>query len=275
MPAVNTVRIKAKETKQKAQLRGIEAGLETFRIDDGDYPRSGVTGAFPSGNAYCGAHKLAEAMVGLDLMGFNPNTNWDADMTPSPPLINPGAYNTATYNVRKDPYLELESANAFLLMSPSIPLIPGQQGGLGAIPTGTAPITPENTYVLCDVFRSTKVNIGDKKVNAGTPILYYKANVTSKTNNLTTGTVVFDFYDNQAIVQLEPIKTQSEAHNYNANVLPPGINAIPNFYEAIANPQVPQPLPNVTVPYKRDSYILISAGYDGLYGTHDDITNFD
>ena len=28
-------------------------------------------------------------------------------------------------------------------------------------------------------------------------------------------------------------------------------------------------------PYRADSYILISAGYDGLYGTRDDICNFD
>jgi hypothetical protein len=27
-------------------------------------------------------------------------------------------------------------------------------------------------------------------------------------------------------------------------------------------------------PYRPDSYILISAGADGLYGTGDDITNF-
>jgi hypothetical protein len=28
-------------------------------------------------------------------------------------------------------------------------------------------------------------------------------------------------------------------------------------------------------PYRRDSYILISAGYDGLYGTADDVLNFE
>jgi hypothetical protein len=27
-------------------------------------------------------------------------------------------------------------------------------------------------------------------------------------------------------------------------------------------------------PYRPDSYILISAGADGLYGTQDDVTNF-
>ena len=27
-------------------------------------------------------------------------------------------------------------------------------------------------------------------------------------------------------------------------------------------------------PYRADSYILISAGIDGLYGTSDDMTNF-
>ena len=38
----------------------------------------------------------------------------------------------------------------------------------------------------------------------------------------------------------------------------------------------PQKAPNVTGgwPHRSDSYILISAGVDGEYGTGDDITNF-
>ncbi len=42
------------------------------------------------------------------------------------------------------------------------------------------------------------------------------------------------------------------------------------FYEYIRNPKiVARPWP-----HRADSYILISAGVDGFYGTSDDICNF-
>jgi hypothetical protein len=42
------------------------------------------------------------------------------------------------------------------------------------------------------------------------------------------------------------------------------------FYEYIRDPKVQ----GTPWPYRPDSYILISAGADGLYGTSDDICNF-
>ena len=42
------------------------------------------------------------------------------------------------------------------------------------------------------------------------------------------------------------------------------------FYNYITDPKVTA----VDWPYRPDSYILISAGVDGLYGTNDDICNF-
>ena len=42
------------------------------------------------------------------------------------------------------------------------------------------------------------------------------------------------------------------------------------FYEYIRDPRV-QARP---WPYRPDSYLLISAGADGIYGTNDDIRNF-
>ena len=43
------------------------------------------------------------------------------------------------------------------------------------------------------------------------------------------------------------------------------------FYEVIRNHRSKSP----AQPYKPSSYILISAGKDGLYGTADDVFNFD
>jgi len=43
------------------------------------------------------------------------------------------------------------------------------------------------------------------------------------------------------------------------------------FYEITRNERVAGP----SVPKRADTYILLSAGHDGLYGTEDDIVNFD
>jgi hypothetical protein len=45
-----------------------------------------------------------------------------------------------------------------------------------------------------------------------------------------------------------------------------------DFYDYIRDPRVQ--VQNRPWPYRPDSYILISAGPDGLYGTADDIRNF-
>jgi len=49
-----------------------------------------------------------------------------------------------------------------------------------------------------------------------------------------------------------------------------GIGDFLDFENMILNPYVT----TVHRPYRADSYILISAGEDGVYGTSDDITNY-
>ncbi|MFC1763773.1 hypothetical protein ACFL6U_17070, partial [Planctomycetota bacterium] len=53
-----------------------------------------------------------------------------------------------------------------------------------------------------------------------------------------------------------------------------------DFYPATENKKIREAMSfggtaSVSRPQRRDSYILISAGWDGLYGTRDDVTNFD
>ncbi|MHC4479037.1 MAG: hypothetical protein ACYTEL_25715, partial [Planctomycetota bacterium] len=44
------------------------------------------------------------------------------------------------------------------------------------------------------------------------------------------------------------------------------------FYQKTVNPNITMLEGNR--PYRADSYILLSAGFDGLYGTDDDVFNF-
>ena len=63
--------------KQQAQFTAIELGLDTFRSDYGDYPPSSFWSPVDGGpQNYCGAQKLAEALLGYDLLGFHPDSSW-------------------------------------------------------------------------------------------------------------------------------------------------------------------------------------------------------
>lgn len=262
IPAVTMVRKMAKETQQRAQLTTIEMGITAFKNDYGDYPPSSWD--IPPGD-YCGAQKLAEALVGWDLMGFHPKSAWRADGKDKDGG-NDEAYLVVTMGTaaekeknlkeRKGPYLELATANTFRLGNISV-----DKPGLF---NDTAPLAPD-TFVLCDVFSRKPVTIGTKVVKAGAPILYYKANTSSKTiETVSTDKRIYNPLDNRALINVKerddgkqhPLEDPSGTYSF--------------FYGYIKDPKVT----TVKWPYRPDSYILISAGVDGLYGTSDDICNF-
>ena len=281
VPAVSMVQKTARETKQKAQFTAIELGLAAFRGDYGDYPPSfWWSPSSPSGpQDYCGAQKLAEALLGWDLLGFHPNSAWRADgrdtlgglTTYSPPT--PTA---ASLSERKSRYIEMDIARAFRLGESA----PGARDGLFP---DTSPLA-RGTYVLCDVFDvpERKLQLPDgKAVTPGTPILYYRANPTSKTiRDEDPDDRIYNSRDNVALVNLGRLADWAQLvggrrrHPIGTSVAggDPYFAGDPYFYRFICDPKVE--VTNLPWPYRPDSYILISAGSDGLYGTPDDIRNF-
>jgi len=260
IPALTAVKNIAKETKQKAQFSTIELALAGFKNDHGDYPPSD----WALGANYCGAQKLTEALLGWDLLGFHPNSAWRADgldtvggvgtydPTKSRDLEPPGGDGIPdTMNERKEPYLELGTASAFKL------------GDLYRTnPNWTDTLAPD-TYVLCDAFTKKKIILPatGRTVRAGTPILYYRANTSQK---LIRG--IYKVDDNDALVQLEANADLRVQHP-----LTDATNVFQFFYDQyIRDPKIEAR----AWPYRPDSYLLISAGADGLYGTPDDIRNF-
>jgi len=266
VPAVTVVRKMARETKQKAQFATIELALAAFKNDDGDYPPSIWPLPPNPGSDYCGSQKLAEALLGWDLLGFHPQSAWRADGLDAGG--GPGTYDPAqtrdvngngipdTFDERKGPYLELASASAFRLADLFRP-------------NPVAPLDPD-TFVICDVFGAKKITMfkGADTVTgrpitvsekAGAPILYYKANTSGKVLN-----EVYRVTDNDAIVL---VKQQADGREH---PLGRPDNQYETFYNYIRDPKISaRPWP-----YRPDSYILISAGADGVYGTPDDIKNF-
>ena len=275
IPSLTMIRNNAKEAKQKTQLTEIGLALTGFRNDYGDYPPSSYPD--PPGD-YCGAQKLAEALLGLDLMGFHPDSHWQADGRNNIPITVAGTpfpvdgyffydpANPLDMDKRKGPYLELGTESAFRLSDLYTP------ASLAASPTPLA----ANTFVICDSFGIKKVTIAPgHTAKAGTPILYYKADTTKKKFDgigIPPGSQdIYNFMDNFPIIQVADT----------ADGTPPGDHPLATlggmyFY----NQQykiIDQKILSSTAkpwPHRPDSYILISAGLDGRYGTEDDICNF-
>jgi len=259
IPALSMVRRMAKETQQKAQLTTIGLAIAAFRNDYGDYPPSGATDL--ANLDYSGAQKLAEALLGWDLMGFHPNSAFRSDgedgsgneIYPDP--FNP---NNSTHidnlKERVGPYLEAGTASAFKLEQ------------LFDTVTNLEP----DTFVICDVFGVRRITTaGGETVKAGTPILYYRANTASKDHITTTkfNERIYNVFDNRFLVELKTVTIDGKAGENHP--LGDGSSNYEAFYDHITDTKVAAPWP-----YRPDSYILITAGADGEYGTKDDICNF-
>jgi len=274
IPAVTAVRKMARETQQKAQLTTIEMGLTAFKNDYGDYPPSSWQVDNPDFTSYSGAQMLAEALVGWDLMGFHPKSAWRSDGKDKD--NGDTAYTGATtgsqadrernLKERRGPYLELATANAFRLGNTTAkPGLFNDTGGLA-----------KDTYVLCDVFAVRRITLAAGNiVKAGTPILYYRANTSSKNlNDPSIDLRIYNAYDNFYFISLGSLTADGTAGKNHPLGL--GSDPLENLYKfdyqgGIRDSKVEAPM---RWPHRPDSYILISAGVDGLYGTSDDIRNF-
>ena len=267
IPAISAVKNVAKETKQKAQFSTIELALAGFKNDHGDYPPSSWAVPPNIDATYCGAQKLAEALLGWDLLGFHPDTAWRSDGLDA--LGGPATYDplrTRDLNAdgvpdtmveRKGPYLELATSDAFKLRDLFWENYAANAGGT---------LAPE-TYVLCDAFADKKIRLPDGSIKkAGAPILYFRANTSQQ---IIRGR--YTFQDNEVLIMMKEAAVVNSSGTNAMNPLLNNLNDYQYFYEEyIRDPKIEARV----WPYRPDSYLLISAGADGLYGTPDDIRNF-
>ncbi|MHC4756686.1 MAG: type II secretion system protein [Planctomycetota bacterium] len=283
IPSMIMVKNKARNTQQRAQITAIEVAMMAFRNDYGDYPPSNFQFGNPEPFNYSGSQMLAEAMLGWDLMGFHPDSAWRADgfdkddgnLTYDPDQTR--VPDTASLEERKGVYLDSEKSNVFRLGNDTANLVEGLFGNKVDEDTN-----PANTYVICYVYAAKRIRIGGvggKSVTAGTPILYYKADPSAK--NLTSANPderIYDVYDNSALVDLGSVKDNTKKHwlFYDKRNDPTqNTRDESHFYDYDYEGGIKDSkMTSRDWPHKPDSYILISAGLDGLYGTRDDITNF-
>lgn len=255
VPALNQVRRYATNVRQRAQFHSIGQALELFHNEFGWYPPSDALDG--TGAHYAGAMKLCEAIMGKDLLGVHTNTAFRADGMDSTGSMQLYPQNPPPNNLksRKGPYLPAENANAYRLES-----IYGS-GNVGGF-LGT-------NFVLCDVYERQMVS-GEK---TGMPILYYRANTANSLHDPTlsvgpanSGGNIYNYWDNQELLQLgkpwEPAGAQSTPHN---------LASPTRFYRNTRSEKIS----TAVRPVRPDTYILISAGWDGEYGTADDVYNFE
>jgi prepilin-type N-terminal cleavage/methylation domain-containing protein len=266
VPALNKVRRYARDVQQKAQFNAINAAVELFNNEFDGYPPS--TAKDSMGMDYCGAMKLCEALMGQDLLGFHTNSVFRRDgldaagrLALYPPNIDAmtPALRENNLRARKGPFLQAENANAFQMQD-----IYGTNIGpfLGT------------TFVLCDVY-SRQMQSGKK---TGMPVLYYRADTANSYHDPNFASAmlpadsrgnIYNYWDNQELIKLGKAWQASGASSgisNNHKMVDPM-----RFYR---NTRIDQ-ITTTQRPQRADTFILISAGWDGEYGTADDICNFE
>jgi prepilin-type N-terminal cleavage/methylation domain-containing protein len=304
VPAVGAVRRIAREGACRAVLSAIETGLESYKADGnlgGAYPPSRPddhAGGTPRVKSpytnkprpISGAGLLVWALSGADLLGtpgFKTVGNWQywARCTGNQYNNGPGdptspadlyAMNSATGQPaypRSGPYVDASklkvTQNENRTGSPDF-VIPEERKVLG-------PNTPAREYPMyLDAF--------------GYPVLYWRAdpagrilgdeNVYTLTDNTKRG--IYHYIDNAALLggsvsYGEPelrLNKAKQAHALgwqNGTYTPQNPPPVGCFNRFIMNEAVQARLE----PHRPDSYLLVTPGYDGRYGTADDITNFE
>lgn len=270
VPALNMARSFARDAKQRVQIQSIEAGIIMYRNDFGEYPPShGVDNAGDPDYGYCGAQTLTEALLGWDLLGFHPDSIYRED---GKDAFNDDLYDTSSMtqqqiqdnlNRRQALYIQRENIGVFM---------PDD------IYNSVDPTLSGDRFVLCDTFEKISRNIGggNRSFRIGTPILYFRANTSALNTELETNNSepiqrdnIYNYLDNAYLIWCGQIKNNAERHQLETE----GGDPTP-FYDFIGDPMAYE-VSNLRRPVRPDSFLLISAGPDGIYGTQDDICNFD
>lgn len=303
VPAVSTIRSGAKKTASQATLSALATGLEAMRADakfGGQYPpsradkdnrrvanpyRGQVYQGLPAEYEISGAGLLVWAMVGADRLGtpgfqrFKPLSQaWsdDTDNQFSNDVDRCGAYalypeghpkSGQAVRPRSQPYIELDKVEISPFNERLRRFVTDAE-----LKARRGQPTPDRYYpMFLDKF--------------GFPILYWKAdpagqrladqNPANLSNPAQRG--IYHWIDNGDLLTGNTalaLRGGAGAHRLDWQDIegrssddPPPPGYFPGY---IRNNDVKAKL----APHRSDSYLLVSPGEDGLYGTADDITNF-
>ncbi|ARN57631.1 prepilin-type N-terminal cleavage/methylation domain-containing protein [Sedimentisphaera salicampi] len=287
--AAGRVRIVSKNMQQAANIHSMGVGLELFEKEFGFFPDST---RMPLGGSYVyGAQQLAEGLVGRDLAGVDEDSGFYVASREQKRIDNEPTYydveEEKSRNNRVGPYLNIdrESIN---VVEPSQLYDDYADGGIYCQYNADSH-SISNGYlrapVISDNYNMKRVELeSGSVVQAGTPVLYFRSNPSAKyfrPGENTSWTSmdeeacsysVYNYYDNIGFFEMENLKNPEEPHRFaEGDADGNGKDGKQEFYEFITSRKVG----SYDMPVRKDTYIIISAGYDGAFGTDDDITNFD
>jgi prepilin-type N-terminal cleavage/methylation domain-containing protein len=298
LPSLSRARAQAKKVRVQAQLDAIGKGLEMFRNDFGSYPDSSLRqdpidwtpappAPAPANGAYLsGAHWLARALAGHDFLGVDNKGLVLKGANLGTPAPGPGLGLTPPLDLT-----ELDSSTS---------------------PAGTYS-ERKGTYLEGEVFfRDTDSRLQDQANGPATeralvrdgydfPVLYYRANSRSRVpfGEIYANGGIYNHEDNASITGGE-ISTPAVATKASWDFAATGASHGLGWYAATNPPTLANlhNLPtggtppyrgkgfcdtlhsegthdtgNVIKPLNPETFLLISAGADGTYGTDDDVSN--
>lgn len=313
LPAMSTIRNKSKILKTKAQFGAIDTGIELFRGEaalGGAYPPSASDNTnAPKGRmianprstsasqtpdtVIAGAHLLLQALLGADLLGtpgfrdLNRDGHWSDDTHAG----------LGTAGTRGGLY-ELDPTTLEVKQ-------PRYPSGGGYVDDKMRTRVRSLTELVEDgvILGNVTANLEESTLNQrlfvdpwDRPLLYYKANRAGRVMISDAGTKkrgVYSQEDNGIITG-----TVNGAQSYTGIDFGAGQDTKAKTYHRIADATSPLPadvietaFPNLypemfarvvhngaikarNEPVNKDSYLLISAGPDAIYGTRDDVVNW-
>jgi len=294
LPALSKSREYARKVRTRADMKGISEGLEAYRTENESDSSARLTNGYPPSaqavdTAYTGTDKIAGAnwlvryLMGKDLAGYAPRRNVPGDM------LNPGS------DDEQVPWYDYEADG-----SPKVNRVGPYVEGLKVVQTKDLPQASNNPAATWANNREQQVFVDQ----FGYPILYYVANaiVASKPRSTVasldgTEEGVFTMLDNTHFTGNCKaglcLPTPSPWDYGNGSDHPLGhfgndpivIDQIKNkpktftyyimdkeLYDASYDPS--KPTEWTAIPHRKNSFLLIAAGKDGIFGTSDDIRNF-
>lgn len=274
-PGIRKTKQAAEKLKQRSQLRNIEMGVEQWYNENNfQYPDSETK--FGGSYTTTGSQHLTEALVGRDCHGFDKTSTWNAENDEADNTIYEVGNNN--YHHRQMLYVDINDnpvaqiaqiySTAALAVGNMSPY-PGDKDD-NAVSTGHSIAS-----VFTDIFTRKRVLTPEgKSIRVGMPILYYKAKDTDTFDSLEPASSIFNYQDNERVMMLgNNMDFAGEQHPFYANgngfVALAQQPAIDKFYDWLINPVIRYG----KTPYNMDSFLLLSAGHDGLYGTNDDVHN--
>jgi prepilin-type N-terminal cleavage/methylation domain-containing protein len=299
LPAFSAARTAAKRASTEAMISTLSTGADMFHADSalgGAYPPSVRTVVQPnpinnSQILVCGANLLVWGLAGADLLGTpgfrdldNSGTNdifggWTNDMgsNPAQPEVNLYALSgTKPYHPRSGPYVDLSKVRLTKQMAPNsvkfqVPAGGGYLDSHAFLDAWDQPIlyykaNPNAKYIAAEGYSS----VGNPDAPSGIYNLFDNAIITGGGTDpgMDFGAGRAHFSPDRNATNPRPMlgnPTVSPTNSAFESQNPPG-----SFVRHIFNPSISA----VATPHRPDSFILLSAGADGLFGTADDVANF-